>query len=185
MGALDRIVFRWINGWPPAWSPFLTSFSVASDWKSFRIAMLLFVLGLIVRGRGRAALLALVAFPLADGLCNLAKHLLPMPRPFQALPDVLLRVGPSTSMGTASSHAANMAAVATVMVLNLGPKWGSLWILAALLVGLSRIYVGAHYPFQVLFGWTIGIGVGFAVDRFARRLLHRPENMADDAQPFA
>ena len=59
----------------------------------------------------RAAILALVAFPIADFLCNTAKKLFPMHRPFQELADVAVRVGRSNSMGTASSHAGNLAAV--------------------------------------------------------------------------
>ena len=179
----DRVLLRWINGWPESFSPFLTAFSVASDWKGFRIAMVLILVLLIALRHGRTALLSLLAFPIADGLCNLAKHAIPMPRPFQEISNVTLRVGFSPSMGTASSHAANMAAVATVMTLGLGIRWGAPWIVVAILVGVSRVYVGAHYPSQVLFGWTIGIIVGFLVDRIARLVLARRTKSADAPQP--
>ena len=65
--------------------------------------MVAVVLALVVLGRGRAALLSLVAFPIADALCNAAKHVAPAMRPFQSLPHVTMRVGFSDSMGTASS----------------------------------------------------------------------------------
>lgn len=168
MGELDRLLFRAINGWSEALDPGLTAFSTAHDWVFFRLAMLAIILGLVVLGHGRTALLALVAFPVADALCSLAKRLAPMARPFQELAHVTMRVGSSNSMGTASSHAANMAAVATIMTLGLGWRWGLPWIVAALGVGVSRVYVGAHYPSQVLLGWTIGVAVAFAVDRIAK-----------------
>lgn len=172
MAGLDRLLFRTVNGWPESLDA-LTLFSTANDWPFFRLAMALVLVAYGVVGRGRAALLSVVAFPLADGLCNLAKHLAPMPRPFQVLPHVTMRVGFAESMGTASSHAANLAAVATVMTLALGRRWGAPWIVVAFLVGLSRVYVGAHYPSQVLLGWAVGVAVGFAVERGARRWAER------------
>lgn len=168
MVGLDRLVFRAINGWSEAFDPGLTYFSVAHDWAYFRLTMVAVVLAMTVLGRGRAALLSLLAFPLADALCNMAKHVVPAMRPFQILPHVTMRVGFSDSMGTASSHAGNLAAVATVVTLSAGWRWGLPWIVVAALVGLSRVYVGAHFPSQVLLGWTIGVASGFLVDRLAR-----------------
>ena len=135
MVGIDRLLFRGVNGWSEALDPLLTDFSVAHDWAYFRLSMVAVVLALAVLGKGRAALLCLLAFPLADALCNAAKHLAPAMRPFQILPHVMMRVGFSDSMGTASSHAGNLAAVATVMSLVGGWRWGLPWILVAFLVG--------------------------------------------------
>ena len=168
MVGLDRLLFRAINGWSEALNPVLTDFSVAHDWAYFRLSMVAVVLALVVLGKGRAALLCLLAFPLADALCNAAKHVLPAMRPFQCLPHVTMRVGFSGSMGTASSHAGNLAAVATVMTLAAGWRWGLAWVVIALLVGVSRVYVGAHFPSQVLLGWTLGVVSGFVVERGSR-----------------
>jgi undecaprenyl-diphosphatase len=66
------------------------------------------------------------------------------------------------SYGTASAHAANMAAVAFVTTYFLG-KWGYPWIVVAFLTGLSRIYMGLHYPSQVLLGWFCGAFSAFLV----------------------
>lgn len=167
---MDRLLFRAINGWPDALNPVLTPLSVAYTWPAFRILMVAMVIGMAVRGRGRTALLALIAFPVADGIAGLVRRLSPHPRPLQDMPDIVLRVASSPSPGTASSHAANMAAIATVMTLGLGWKWGLPWIVVALLVGISRIYVGAHYPSQVLFGWVIGAATGFIVNRAAHMI---------------
>jgi undecaprenyl-diphosphatase len=158
--------------------------STAHDGWPFRIAMLLIVILMVWRGGAfrRAAILALIAFPITDFLCTTAKKLFPMHRPFQELADVAVRVGRSNSMGTASSHAGNMAAVATVMTLTLGWRWGTPWIVLAALVGISRVYVGVHYPSQVLFGWIIGVLVGFAADRIARALI-KPRTSSDEVSP--
>ncbi|RYG25922.1 phosphatase PAP2 family protein [bacterium] len=178
----DLALFRAINGWSESLAPLMRYLSTAHDGLPFRVLMLAIVMAMIWRGGAfrRAAVLALVAFPIADFLCNTAKKLFPMHRPFQELADVAVRVGKSGSMGTASSHAGNLAAVATVMTLNLGWRWGAPWIVLALLVGLSRVYVGVHYPSQVVFGWTIGAVVGFVAHfvtkRFARPKAEEPSD---------
>lgn len=67
--------------------------------------------------------------------------------------------------GFVSSHAANTAALAMFFWLLLRNKyryWG--WILFAGYAGLisfSRIYLGAHYPFDVLTGIALGLSIGF------------------------
>ena len=181
----DLALFRAINGWPESLAPFMRYLNTAHDGWIFRVAMLAIVIFLAWRGGAsrRAAILALVAFPIADFLCNTAKKLFPMHRPFQELADVAVWVGKSGSMGTASSHAGNLAAVATVMTLNLGWRWGASWIVLALLVGLSRVYVGVHYPSQVLLGWTIGVIVGVAANAAAKALARRTSDETPDAPP--
>ncbi|MGV3618391.1 MAG: phosphatase PAP2 family protein [Fimbriimonas sp.] len=169
MGALNESVFRAVNGWPTGLTPLMRFFSEGSNWTWVRIALGTLVLALIfARGRGRAAAIqALLAFPLANGITDLFKKGLPMPRPCNDLSNVLGHgIGCSESMGTASAHSANMAAVAFVFVYHLG-WWGSPWVLVALLTGISRMYHGAHYPYQVLLGWTCGVVAAFVITKAA------------------
>jgi undecaprenyl-diphosphatase len=70
-----------------------------------------------------------------------------------------------------------MAAVATVFFLKF--RWASWpWMVAAVLTGLSRIYVGVHYPYQVLLGWIVGFFCAYVVmktwDAYAKHWL-KPE----------
>lgn len=160
----DVAVFRWINGWNDAYSPFYVFLSEGSKWTWVRILLALVFVAMIAAGpRSRkAAILALIAFPVANGLTDILKHSFHVLRPCVELVDVHLRVGKLDSFGTASAHSANTAAVATVLTWFLRP-WGSIPIAVALFTGLSRIYVGVHYPSQVLLGWACGILVGFLV----------------------
>ena len=185
MGTFDRALFRAINGWPDALDPVLTPFSVAHDTLWFRATVLLIIVAMVWRGGKfrRTAILSLVAFPLADYLCNVIKSLVPQKRPYQEMVHVISRVGLSESAGTASSHAANLAAIATVMTLGLGWRWGAPWIVIALLVGVSRVYVGAHYPWQVLVGWTVGILMGLAVNGLVQGFRRRKDRPTSTAIP--
>jgi len=173
---LNRTVFDWINRWPEWLAPAMHFFSEATNWLWVKIALGLLVVGLIVaKGRGRhAAIQALLAFPLANGITDLFKKGLPMPRPFQEIDaaDMFLRAGTSDSAGTASAHSANMAAVAFVFTYHLG-WWGSPWVLVAVMTGLSRVYNGVHYPYQVLLGWTVGVTAGLVITTVAERILRR------------
>lgn len=180
--SLDESLFRAINRWPDELEPLMRFLSEATNYWPVRLILLAMVVWLITqRGARRAAgIQALIAFPIANGITDLFKHNLPQPRPCNALADVWAHgIGCSDSMGTASAHSANMAAVATVFVFHLR-GWGSPWVVIALLTGLSRIYHGAHMPSQVLLGWTCGILAALAVCSIGewirnRRIRHEAE----------
>lgn len=95
-------------------------------------------------------------------VCDILKNWLMMPRPSVELLDAHFRVNKLTSFGTASAHSANMMAVATAF-LYYWRRAGYVWLVIAVLTGLSRIYVGVHYPYQVLFGWAVGAVVSLAM----------------------
>ncbi|MEI8282194.1 MAG: phosphatase PAP2 family protein, partial [Armatimonadota bacterium] len=103
------------------------------------------------------AICSLIAFLLSDGTTNLLKHISPLPRPFDDpnVAGVITRLPESHSAGTASAHSANMMATAICMLIAL--RWGGLpWLVLALLVSISRIYNGMHFPYQVGLGWIVG-----------------------------
>jgi undecaprenyl-diphosphatase len=154
---LDQTIFGWINRWPESFAPVFIFFSEATKSNVVRALLVLLIIAMIALGpkSRKAAILALVAWPLANGLTDVLKATFQVIRPSVDFPGVIERTGHLTSFGTASAHSANMAAVAFVFTYYLG-WWGVPWILIALLTGLSRIYVGVHYPSQVLLGWLCG-----------------------------
>ena len=161
---IDKVIFHWINYWPDSWQTFYVFFSNGIKTPAVRLSLVAFVLLMLALGpRPRAAIIqALIAFPFANGMTDVLKDVFKWQRPCVELTDVLMRVMKLTSYGTASAHSANMAAVATVLVLRLG-GWGLPWIAIAFFTGISRVYVGVHYPSQVLLGWLCGIVAGLLV----------------------
>lgn len=176
MGPFDEAVFHAINkGWSsPLLDPLFVIFSQATLLLWVRIVLGLAALVLIIKKPTLRApiLLALVAFVAANGATDLLKSTWPMNRPLSnGIPVHLVydflakhREIVLTSSGTASAHSANTSAIAVVFLLYFGRRaW--LFVLISLLTGFSRIYVGAHYPSQVLFGWITGalIAAGFVL----------------------
>ena len=126
-----------------------------------RVPLLGLFLALVLRPTTRrGALVAFLMWPLANLMTDVAKASIPFGRPGNEVPDAIIRVGMSQSMGTASAHSANMMFIGVALTLSFGWR-GAPAILLALAVGLSRIYVAGHYPSQVLFGWTLGALAAF------------------------
>lgn len=118
---------------------------------------------------------ARTVFPaIAVGAANLtshfAKRLLERPRPDSANHLVV-----ETNFSLPSGHAVGAAALATVSTILIRRWWTVvLWILT-LLVGLSRLYVGVHWPSDLLAGWTLGIAVVLISVAITSRNFRRPQ----------
>ncbi len=164
MRSLDLTLFHWINDWGVEWRGLFVFFSEATKETPVRVGLVIVTALLIAAGptTRKAALLGLVAVLMANSLSDGFKHLIPMLRPCAELNDITLRVGALKSFGTASSHSANMAALALVFCYYFN-WWGTPWIVVAILTGLARIYVGVHYPSQVLLGYLCGLTCAFVV----------------------
>lgn len=141
--------------------PVFLFFSEGNKWWPVRILLLGVLVFLIWKKSTRTpALVAMFAWPVANAATDWLKFWLQMPRPSAELVDAIVRVERLTSFGTASAHSANMMAVATVFLFY-NRTAGLVWLVVALMTGLSRIYVGVHYPYQVLLGWFVGFFVAF------------------------
>jgi undecaprenyl-diphosphatase len=124
----------------------------------------------LFRGRTRRIwILCLVAVGLTDlTVDRLIKPWVGRPRPFDAGLPVRLLAPLRHSRGFPSSHAANFAALAAVLVAA-GTRAAAWAVPLALLAGYSRIYVGVHRPLDVLAGWAYGSVAGWLVARAGRR----------------
>ena len=114
-------------------------------------------LALLVARRWREASFAIVALA-GSGLLNLgAKAFFRRDRP-----SLWESIAPESSFSFPSGHAMGSMTLAAVVVLL---AWGTRWrwpvLVLALaftgLVGLSRLYLGVHYPSDVLAGWAAGL----------------------------
>lgn len=137
-----------------------------TDARNYTIPFILAAMLILVVGRLRGVrflILAVVSVVLADALGNhLLKHVLWRARPCIALEAVRLLVGCVNSPSFPSNHAVNSSALATLAALYM-PRLALPSAALAFIVGYSRIYVGAHYPLDVIVGWVLGLVVALAL----------------------
>lgn len=137
---------------------------------------LLLFLVLLFRRRRLDALFWALATGGAALLNMLAKHGYARVRP-----DLWVSIAPETSFSFPSGHAMQSTALVASLVVLFWPTAARLPILLlglafALLVGISRVYLGVHYPSDILAGWAASTawvsGLSFLFYRHAVR--HQP-----------
>ncbi|MFE9403530.1 phosphatase PAP2 family protein [Streptomyces sp. NPDC006530] len=117
-----------------------------------------------------AALAAPVAMVLAYGVNDAVKSVFTEVRPCRVLPhDFLIEKCPPLDDYAFPSNHTTVAAAAAVALFLVDRRLGAIAAIAALLMGASRVYVGAHYPHDVLVAFVTGGVVAFAVTWSARR----------------
>ncbi|MEK7683439.1 MAG: glycosyltransferase family 39 protein, partial [Nitrospirota bacterium] len=110
--------------------------------------------------------LTIISVALSDWTANTLKHLIGRIRPCHALEGARILVGCTNSFSMPSNHAANSFAIILALSYISGKwvRWMALTV--AMLVGFSRVYVGVHYPSDVLVGALTGIAVSILVIKF-------------------
>jgi membrane-associated phospholipid phosphatase len=124
--------------------------------------LVVFVMSLVVRGRGVVpACASVIGVGAAYRLDNVWKALVERPRPTGLVDDLHVRDDLS-GFGFPSGHTTMAFALATLLHPVLPTRWRPVvWVLAAG-VGLGRMYVGVHWPADVVGGAALGVAIGTA-----------------------
>ncbi len=108
----------------------------------------------------RAGYAGLIAFAAAGVLVQVAKMLWDRPRPLLAMWDVRVVGGPLFTHSFPSGHTMTAFAVLVAWSIVL-PKTRWLMLGLAAATGFSRVYLGAHFPLDVIYGALTGALVGY------------------------
>jgi len=128
---------------------------------------------LLVGGRERKAILAISSVLLASAITGVIKVIVARPRPFMVLPGVHV-LALEADWSFPSGHASR--AFSLLPLASGSDKRLRLTGYAiACLVAFSRVYLGAHYPLDVLGGATLGLLIGATVDQYEAFLVPRVE----------
>jgi undecaprenyl-diphosphatase len=160
--------------------------------KFFWIPLYLIILVLIIRKYKKKAVFAIVFFILAVALADLSSvhlfknvflRLRPCYEP-DLIPIINNIVGCGGKYGFVSSHAANSFAIAIMTISLLGDKHKFFrWLMPlwGILIIYSRIYLGKHYPADVIVGSILGIVIGLLVYwAFTKTLILLSKNINTD-----
>ena len=145
---------------------FFTCFTYLGD----GIVILLLAVVAFIRKYKWHGIAIIVSYALSGLLSQVIKYFFPSPRPavffremgqsFYEIPGVTLM---KSMASLPSGHTASAFALFSVLVLmNPRSKWNVLWLILAVAVGYSRIYLGNHFLIDVLCGAVIGVLSGMA-----------------------
>lgn len=88
---------------------------------------------------------------------TILKNLICRERPFHQLEELVVLINKPSSYSFPSGHTASSFACAWPMFRKLHKKVGIPAVVLAALIGFSRLYIGVHYPSDVLCGMLFGI----------------------------
>lgn len=106
------------------------------------------------------------------------KQIVARTRPYDAIPDLVPLVAKLTDFSFPSGHSAAAFSAAGVFVRTLPKRFGIPLLLFAVVIALSRLYVGVHYPSDVLCGIISGILLSYAAQFCVEKVWRKPESGA-------
>ena len=162
VSGLEKSLFRAINGLPGAFYPVLWPFQQLGNLAVGPIAAI--IAALFRKFRLAAALLVATVAKL--GLERVVKTFVSRQRPGTSVGgDVHLRGAVSVhGESFVSGHAVLVAAIATLVIPYLRGRWKMVPVVMVGLVMVTRVYVGAHNPLDVICGAALGLAIGGALN---------------------
>lgn len=161
--------------WIPLYALLMVLFGLKYKWKA------LIAISFIVLAVGIADLTSVHLFK------NVFQRLRPCYEP-SLIPIINNIVGCGGKYGFVSSHAANSFVIVIMVIKLIGDKYKWLkWFMPlwGILILYSRIYLGKHYPGDVIAGAILGMAIGWLIYlAFEKTNKYISDNSNDDSTPF-
>lgn len=177
----DRELYLFLNNLGnPTWDPFWLLITYKWTW----IPLYIFLLYLIfrkfgVKGTIITAVIIALLITATDQLANVFKHGFERPRPcrqegvMEYARYIAERCGRFGYFSAHSSSSTGLAVFVGLILKTFHPKLLYLMLIWAAVVSYSRIYVGVHYPLDVVTGMLIGAILGYLFYRLHLFLMQK------------
>ncbi|MDR0900152.1 MAG: phosphatase PAP2 family protein [Methanobrevibacter sp.] len=154
----------------------------------FLLSFTLLIIGHLLKNSTikKIAIIGIIALIITELAALFLKLWFSEPRPYTILKNVNLLIEKQEPFSFPSGHTANAFAIATAYGFSYKLKkfkirnkaiylaWFSIPI--AILIGFSRIYIGVHYPFDVIAGALLGIVGGLIAIKIFKRKENKNKN---------
>ena len=176
---LDRQLFHWFYGFlhQPFWLPFWRGITHLGDSKVVLVVAVAGAAEVVVARLKKRPFIPLIApwmgVPAAAAITAFLKRWVGRPRPGE-VEHLIGWVNTDSGAAFPSGHATAVFALATALSFR-WPKWWPVWFGAAVLVALSRMALGLHWPSDLLAGALIGSGMVISFGWVESRISHIKE----------
>jgi membrane-associated phospholipid phosphatase len=176
---LDRHLFYFINH--DLANPFFDLVMPYLRNPRFWIPLYLFIIGFCIYKFKKQGLIIIVLIALSAGFADFtsASLIKPMVKRLRPCQDVVTsqtdieRIGCGSGYSFPSTHATDHFAMAFFMIFIFYKRWRWIWLWAILWAGIicfAQVYVGVHYPVDVVCGAIYGMLVGWLFSLLFKRL---------------
>lgn len=166
---IDRQIFLFLNSLNTSWlDPIMSILSSFWIWYIIVVLFIFFIYLKFKKSFWKPLVVAIICFALTDQSSNLIKHSVKRYRPSHNV-EISNKVHIVNNYkgglySFVSGHACNSFGLALITLLFIKNKKWSIFVFTwACLVSYSRIYVGVHYPSDLLFGAILGICIAYIV----------------------
>ncbi|CAM4218626.1 bacitracin ABC transporter permease [Bacillus manliponensis] len=163
--------FRFINDFGKQYSFLNPVMIFIAEYTIYVLAFTIFVYWCTRSNKNRMMIIhALLAFILAELIGKVVGRFYSNYQPFAVLNDVNKLIDHEIDNSFPSDHTILFFSISFFFLL-VRKRVGLIWFVLAICVAISRVFVGVHYPFDVLVGAVIGIGSAIFVFKITPKLL--------------
>lgn len=172
MQQLDTSLFLLLNSFAGKSQALNSIIVFLADYSSYLLVMLFVVFILLNKNnKFKLVLKGIFSVFIARGvLTELIRHFYHRPRPFSVMH--VNQLVAESNWSFPSGHATFFFALSTIVYFH-NKKWGMGFFFASLILTLSRVVAGVHYPLDIVGGAFIGVICGLIVNWASKKFLSR------------
>ncbi|MFE4814527.1 undecaprenyl-diphosphatase [Peribacillus simplex] len=183
LSEMNSTLFRMINNLGKQYADLNPFFVFIAEYMIYFLVLAVLMFLFSRRNKNRVMVIcAFITLVISELLAKIAGQFHSNNQPFAELPNVNRLVEKAVNNSFPSDHTIIFFSFCiTFWLFKRG--WGILWVILAVLVGISRIWVGVHYPADVLVGAIISIVSATIVYKIVLRLSLIKKFLGNQGEP--